>query len=96
VNFQTEHGCNRARHQAWVAERRQIDQPHAVFVIGDHALGDGEGDRRLADTTRPDDRHQALARQSRHERRHGFVAADHPSYRERQIVYPRRRDRRGQ
>ena len=89
ADFQAEHRRNRARHQARVAERRQIGQPHAVFVIGDHALGDGEGDRRLADTTRPDDRHQALARQSRHERRHRFLAADHSSRRERQIVRQR-------
>jgi hypothetical protein len=96
ADFQAEDRCNRARHQARVAERRQIDQPHAVFIALDHALGDGEGDRGLADAAGPDDRHQALARQSRDERRHGFVAADHSSYRERQIVRPRRRDCRGQ
>ena len=93
---EAEHGRNRARHQARVAERRQIDQPDAVFVAGDHALGDREGDRGLADPSGPDDRHQALARQSRDERRHGFLAADHPSYRERQIVRRRRRDCRRQ
>jgi len=59
---------------------------------GDHALGEVEGDRGLADTAGSDDCHQALARKPRDERRHGFVAADHSSYRERQIVHPRRRD----
>ena len=58
------------------------------FIIGDHALGDGEGDRGLADTAGPDDCQQALARQSRDERRHRFLAADHPRHRERQIVRP--------
>ena len=86
ADFQAEHGRNRARHQARVAERRQIDQPDAVFIAGDHALGDGEGDRGLADAAGPDDRHQALARKPRDERRHGFLAADHPRCRERQIV----------
>ncbi len=94
ADFQTEHGRNRAWHQAGVAERCQVDQPDAVFVAGDHALGDGEGDRGLADTSGPDDRHQALARKSRDERRHRFLAADHPSYREWQIVHRRRRGRR--
>ena len=31
ADFQAEHGRNRARHQARVAERRQIDQPDAVL-----------------------------------------------------------------
>ncbi len=60
VDFQTEHGGNGPRHQARVARRRQIDQPDAVFIIGDHALGDGEGDRGLADAAGPDDCQQAL------------------------------------
>ena len=94
ADFQTEHGRNRARHQAGVAERCQVDQPDAVFVAGDHALGDGEGDRGLADTSGPDDRHQALVRKSRGERRHRFLAADHASHCEWQIVHRRRRDRR--
>ena len=95
ADFQAEHGRNRARHQARVAERRQIDQPDAVLISADHALGDGEGDRGLADAAGPDDRHQALARKLRDERRHRFLAADHPRYRERQIVRRRRRDRSG-
>ena len=94
--LQTQHGRNRARHQAGVAEGGQVDKPDAVFVAGDHALGDGEGDRGLADTSGSDDRHQALARKSRDERRHRFLAADHPSYSERQIVRRRRRDCRRQ
>src|SRR5437868_4460671 len=32
--LQTEHGRNRARHQAGVAEGCQIDLPDAVFVVG--------------------------------------------------------------
>jgi hypothetical protein len=63
-----------------------------VFIALDHALGDCEGDRGLADTAGSDDCHQALARKPRDERRHGFVAADHSRYRERQIVHRRRRD----
>ena len=90
ADFQAEHGRNRARHQARVAERCQIDQPDAVLIAGDHALGDGEGDRGLADASGPDDRHQALARKSRDERRHRFLAADHAGHRERQIVRRRR------
>ena len=96
THFQAEHGRDRARHQARVAERREIDQPDAVLVTGDHALSDGKGDRRLADAAGADDRHQALARKSRDERRHGFVTADHSCYRERQIVHPRRRSCRRQ
>ena len=95
AHFQTEHGRNRARHQAGVAERCQVDQPDAVFVVGSHALGDGEGDRGLADPSGPDDRHQALARKSRDERRRRFLAADHAGHCEWQIVHRCRRDRRG-
>ena len=96
AHFQAEHGRSRARHQAGVAERRQVDQPDAVFITCDHALGDGEGDSGLADTAGPDNCHQALVRKSRDERCHGFVAADQSNDRERQIVPPCRRDGRGQ
>jgi hypothetical protein len=58
-----------------------------------HVLGDGERDRGLADTARSDYRHQALARESRDERRHSLLAANHPCYREREIVERRRRCR---
>ncbi len=61
VDFQPEYACNCARHQAEVAEPRQINEPDAVFIFRDHPLGDGEGDRGFANTPRPDDRHQALA-----------------------------------
>jgi hypothetical protein len=44
-----------------ISERRQIDQPDAMLVAGDQALGYGEGDRGLADAPGADDRHQALA-----------------------------------
>jgi hypothetical protein len=47
--FQTEHRRNRARHQARVADRRQIDQPDAMLILGDHALSDRKGNRGLAD-----------------------------------------------
>jgi len=82
AHFQTEHGRHHTRRQAGVAKRCQVDKPDAVFVVGGHALGDGEGDRGLADTSGSDDRHQALARKSRDERQHRVLAADHPSYRE--------------
>ncbi len=71
---------------------RSISQT-PCFIIGDHALGDGEGDRGLADAAGPDDRHQALARQSRDDRRCGFLAADHPRHRESADCASRRRDR---
>ncbi len=32
-----------------------------MFIGGDHALGDSEGNRGLADAARPDDCQQALA-----------------------------------
>jgi hypothetical protein len=63
AHFQAEHSGNRARYQASVAERRQIDQPDAMFVFGDHSLGDGEGDRGLADATGSDNRDEALLRE---------------------------------
>ena len=47
--------------QAGVAERPQIDQPDAVLISADQLLGDREGDRGLANATRPDNRHQVLA-----------------------------------
>src|SRR5260370_42219833 len=59
--FRSEHGRNHARHEARIAERRQIDQPDTVFIIGNHALGDGEGDRGLADAAWPDNCQQPLA-----------------------------------
>jgi hypothetical protein len=96
ANCHTQHTRYRAQHQARVAERRQIDEPDAVFITGDHAFRDVEGDRGLANAAGPDDRHQALARNSRDQRRHRFLAADHPRCRERQIVHPRRRSCQGQ
>ena len=95
ADFQTEHGRDRARHQPRVAERRQIDQPDAVLISADQPLGDGEGDRGLADAAGPDDRHQALVRELCDKRCHDFLAADHPSCREREIVRRRRRNGRG-
>src|SRR5258706_13736035 len=67
-----------------------------MLILGDHPLGDGESDRRLADTTRSNDRHQALARKRRDKIRHRVLAANHPSCREWQIVCHRRRACRGQ
>ena len=67
-DLKAEHGRNRARHKARVTERCQVDQPDSMLVFCDHSLGDGEGGRRLADTSGPDDCHQALARQPRDER----------------------------
>ena len=91
ANFQSEHGRNRARHQARVAKGRKIHQPDTVFRAGDHALGDGQCESGLADTSGSDDRHQALTRKSRDKRRYGFLAANHPSCREGEIVERRRR-----
>ncbi len=53
-------------------------------------LGDGEGDRGFADAAWPDDRQQALARKSRDERGHCLLAANHPRYREWEIMERRR------
>ena len=52
---------NGTGYQTRVAERRQTDQPDAVFIARHHALGDGKGDRSLADPAGSDDRHQSLA-----------------------------------
>ena len=57
-----------------------------MFVFGDHSFGDGEGDCRFADTSRPDHRHQALARQSRNKCLYGLLATNYPRHRKRQIV----------
>src|SRR6185369_5378127 len=90
ADAEAEYGGNGARPQARIVERRQIDEPDAVFVAGNHAFGDRESDRGLADAAGTDDRHHALARQPRHEGRYDFLAADQPRYRERQIAGPRR------
>jgi hypothetical protein len=47
-------------------------------------------------SARSHDCHGALVRKLRDDRSHGFVAADHSCYRERQIVSPRQRDHRAQ
>jgi hypothetical protein len=62
AHFQAEHCGNRAWYQAGVAERRQIDQPNTLLISTDHPLGDGEGDRRFADATGPDNRDKTLLR----------------------------------
>ena len=86
ADFETEHGSQRARHKARVAERRQIDQPDAMLTGGDQRLGHSEGDGSLADPARSDDRDQTLARQSRRECADGIGAADHSRQVSRQIV----------
>jgi hypothetical protein len=87
ADFSTEHSCNRARRRRR-SPRAQIDQPDAVFATGDHALGDGEGDRSLTDPAGSDDRHQ-----KRDESRETSAATESSRpiilhYRERQIVHP--------
>ena len=49
------------RHEARIDKRRQISQPNAMFIIGDHVFRDREGDRGLADTPGSNDRYQPLA-----------------------------------
>jgi len=51
MDLKAERGPDRARHKVSISERCQIDQPDAMFVFGNHSLGDGEGDRRFADTS---------------------------------------------
>jgi hypothetical protein len=60
ADFETEHGSQRARHKARVAERRQIDQPDAMLTGGDQRLGHGDGDRGLADAAGPDNAQQPV------------------------------------
>ena len=60
VDFQIERGCNLARHQARVIERRQIGEPYTVLIIRDQVLRDRQGERGLADTARSDDRNQLM------------------------------------
>src|SRR6266404_4561610 len=67
----------------------------AIVEQQQHPIVSKESDRGFADATRPDDRYQALTREPRDERCHGFVAANHPGYREWQIMRRRRRDCRG-
>jgi hypothetical protein len=60
MDFQTKHRRNGADYQTGMVERRQIDQPYAVLLGGDHPLGNGKRDGSLADTSRPNNRHEAL------------------------------------
>ena len=76
---EAERGRYGARHEARIGKPRQVDQPNAMFKIGGHVFRDGEGDRRLADTSGSSDCYQPLARKSCGNRRHDFVAADDPS-----------------
>jgi len=47
-----------------------------VFKSADHALGDGEADRGLANAAGPDDRDQALVRELCGERCRDILAAN--------------------
>ena len=92
ARFQAEHAGNRARYQAIVVERRQIDQPDTVLISIDHPFGGGEGHGGLSDAAGPDDRDEALLRQLRNHRCLALFAADHACCSKGQIV---RRCRRG-
>ena len=50
VDFEAEHGSQRARHEARIVERRQIDQPGATLVVHEQRLGHGQSNRGLADS----------------------------------------------
>ena len=64
THFQTKHRRDGADDQTGIVEWREINQPCAMLVGGDHLLGNGECKRGLADPTGANDRHQALARKS--------------------------------
>ena len=73
------------RNHAQVADAGRPEASGRRQTVFMALLGDSERNRRLADPSRPDDRHQPLARQSRDQSRHGFIPADHPGCRERQL-----------
>jgi hypothetical protein len=60
TDFQTKRCRDGANDQTRIVEWREINQPYAVLVGGDHLLGNGERGRCLADSPRPDNRHETL------------------------------------
>ena len=85
AGLQAEPGRERARHQARVEQRREVDETDAVLVGPGQPPRHREGDRGLADAARPGDGDEALVRQVRGERRDAVGAVDHGRHRRRQI-----------
>ena len=61
MDFHAERSRYGTRHEVRICKRRQVDQPDAMFIIGDHVFRDGKGDSGLADASGSNDRHQPLA-----------------------------------
>src|SRR5215467_57391 len=65
-------GGNSCRYQFAVGEGREIDNAYAVWQPRAHAIGDGQCDRGLADTSRTRDADQTLLRKSVRHRFYDF------------------------
>ncbi|HUB49482.1 MAG TPA: hypothetical protein VMB73_31295 [Acetobacteraceae bacterium] len=58
---QIERCGNRWQHQIGIGQRRQIGQPHAIWIVIDQAPCDGKDQAGLADPPSPGERQQAIA-----------------------------------
>ena len=65
------------RNQAILRERRQIHDTHRVRKVRSQAFGQHEGDGRLANAARADNRHEPVLRQLPDHRSDDVLAADH-------------------
>ena len=60
----------------WIADGGQIDKPNPVLVAVDQPLSSRNGNGGLTDTTRPDNRDQAVMRQLRRNSADNLIAVD--------------------
>ena len=78
LNRQAQHGGYGCRHQAWVAQRSEIDQVHSACERVDQVMPHGDGDRGLADPASSHDRDEARLSQLDRELEDIVAPTDHP------------------
>src|SRR5262249_36322792 len=73
-------GCKSCRYQLAVGEGREIDKAYAVWQPWAHALGNGQCDRGLADTSRARDGDKMLLRKPGRQRFYHFRSTEQPRH----------------
>jgi hypothetical protein len=77
LDRQAEDRGQRGRGESRIGERAEIDEENLAREGLDQVVGDGDGDRGLADATGAGDRDEALRREVHRERPRPFDAPDH-------------------